>query len=243
MSDQTQWPSSDTVQFMRLPAKQEPKAVVIAEPVIAQIISAQPNFPLAVENPLESTYQIRATANMGLGMFRFSSINSTAEELEAAFDVALDYMRVEDRVTYRKLAHTCLHNSQAAGNLLPSNPPGGPNERWTIGDYRDFDFPTFSFVVRAVREIKAGEEITTRHCDLEAPKETHISYPMLLDISGRLAKMLGNEELVASQNGKAEMFYQMRAWLTRKDIVRRAAALGNVLFRGLRAYVQRFGTN
>ncbi|KAJ7849151.1 hypothetical protein B0H14DRAFT_2766238 [Mycena olivaceomarginata] len=209
---------------MRLPAKQEPKAVVIAEPVIAQIICAQPNFPLAVENPLEPTYEIRATANMGLGMFsiqdlkvgdlvlserpalvypngfRASSINSTAEELEAAFDVALDYMHVEDRVAYRKLAHTSPHTSQAAGNLvriattncfqLPSNPPGGPNERWTIGDYRgvyldvsrinhscspntiaDFDFPTFSFVVRAVREIKAGEEITTRYCALEAPKK------------------------------------------------------------------------
>jgi hypothetical protein len=44
--------------------------------------------------------------------------------------------------------------------------------------------------------------------------QTHISYPMLLDISGQLAKMLGNEELAASQNGKAEMIYQMRAWLT-----------------------------
>lgn len=44
--------------------------------------------------------------------------------------------------------------------------------------------------------------------------QTHTSYPMLLDISGQLAKMLGNEELAASQNGKAEMIYQMRAWLT-----------------------------
>jgi hypothetical protein len=56
---------------MRLPAKQEPKAVVIAEPIIAQIISAQPNFPLAVENPFKSTHEIRATANMGLGMFQY----------------------------------------------------------------------------------------------------------------------------------------------------------------------------
>ncbi|KAJ6555176.1 hypothetical protein DFH09DRAFT_1165719 [Mycena vulgaris] len=328
-----QRPSSETVQFMRLPAKEKPNSVVIAEPVVAQIISAQPNFPLPMENPLEPTYEIHATGNMGLGMFAKRALKagdlvlserpalvypnrfrSTSEELEAAFGVALDEMRVQDRIAYRKLAKGPDRLS-AAGDLiriatancfqLPPNLPGGPNKQWSVGDYRgvyleasrinhscspntvaDFDFPTFSFVVRAVRDIKEGEEISTRYCGLEAPKAyrrnllhfcmdscgcsvctnppdgsdqrrmaiatytpstlaTHLSasidapeklladmlqcvqmyvdeelqsmltYPMLLDISGRLAGMVGKKELADKQKRDAEMFYQMRSWYTR----------------------------
>ncbi|KAJ7886661.1 hypothetical protein B0H13DRAFT_2044029 [Mycena leptocephala] len=341
--NKTQWPSSETVQFTRMPAKQEPKAVVIVEPIIAQIITAQPSFPLPMENAAESTYEIRATPNMGLGMFAKRDLkagdlviserpalvfpnhfrasnpnlskNADSEELEAAFGVALEHMRVEDRVAYRELVMG-PRNSHA-GDLkriattnnyqLPPNPPGGPNERWTIGDYRgvyldvsrinhscspntiaDFDFLTFSFVVRAVREIKVGEEISTRYCGLDAPKmyrkqllafcmnscccavctnlaaveasdarrmaiasykplavvthlagsikareksladilqcvqnfddeglQSHLYYPMMLDICGRLAGMVGNQPLAETQKQKAEMFYGMRPTVTR----------------------------
>ncbi|KAJ7474732.1 hypothetical protein FB451DRAFT_1088372 [Mycena latifolia] len=224
MSENPQWPSSETIQFLRLPAKEESHSIVIAEPIIAQIISSQPNFPLSMEKPPEATYEIRATPNMGLGMFakralklgdrilcerpalvypnHFRSSNPTlstsAEELEAAFCVALDQMRVHDRIAYRKLA-TGPDRFSKDGDLIriarvncfqfPPNPPGGPNERWTIGDYRavyldasrinhscspntiaEFDFPSFLFLVRAVRDIQEGEEISTQYCALNALK-------------------------------------------------------------------------
>ncbi|KAJ7051202.1 hypothetical protein C8F01DRAFT_1176197 [Mycena amicta] len=336
-----QWPSSETVQFTRMPAKQERKAVVIAEPIFAQLITAQPNFPLPMQRPAESAYEIRATANMGLGMFakrgfntgdlilserpalvypghfraanpELSAKNAQMEELEAAFCVALENMEVEDRIAYRKLDKTSPDSHAAAGDLtriattncfqLPPEPPGRSSERWTIGDYRavyldasrinhscspntiaDFDFPTFSFMVRAAREIKAGEQISTMYSALEAPKmireqllafcmdscrcavctnlaatsasdarrnaiasynpvamvnflassidtreklladilqciqnivdedlQAHLYYPMLLDITGRLAQMIGNQQLAENQKQKAEMFYGMR---------------------------------
>ncbi|KAJ7763144.1 hypothetical protein DFH07DRAFT_738990 [Mycena maculata] len=325
---------------MRLPAKAKPNAIVIAEPMISQIISAQPNFPLVVANPVEPTYEIRATKNMGLGMFAtralepgdlvlserpvlvypngFRSSNpglsTSMEEFEAAFVVAMDEMRAEDRIAYRKLAKGV--DVPHAGDLvriatancfrLPLSLPGGPNKRWTIGDYRavyldisrinhscspntvaDFDFPSFSMVVRAAREIKPEEEISTTYvgtldrskaqrrqllafcmdacgcsvctnpvsdasesrrmaiasyapwtivnhlaASIEAPNkllvdleqclqnvedeglQSIVCYPMLLDLCGRLAGIVGNQTLADDLRGKAEMFYQMRAWYT-----------------------------
>ncbi|KAJ7708336.1 hypothetical protein B0H17DRAFT_1325186 [Mycena rosella] len=285
MSKSTQYPTSESIQFLRLPAKQERYAVVIAEPTIAELISAQPNFPLLVKTPDEPTYEIRATPNMGLGMF-------------AKRDLKTDELILSERpvLVYPE-------------GFRSSNPPGGPNDRWKIGDYRavyldssrinhscspntiaDFDFPSFSFVVRAVREIKEGEEISTMYCGLAAPKssrrqllafcmdscscsvctnyatavasdarrlaiasysewtvvkylaaesidpqklledmlqcmrnhedeglETALSYPMFLDISGRLSGMVGDQKLADTQKEKAHMFSQIRASYTRAE--------------------------
>ncbi|KAJ7080640.1 hypothetical protein B0H15DRAFT_787079 [Mycena belliarum] len=315
---------------MRLPAKTEPSSVVIAEPLIAQLVSTQPNFPLALQTPLEPTYDIRATGKMGLGMFAKCDLKpgdlilaerpalvypnhftSSNRELEAVFCVALEDMRVQDRIAYRKLAMSAFR-SPTIGDLLriatancfqlPTNPPGGPNQRWTIGDYRavyldtsrinhscspntvaDFDFPSFSFIVRAVREIQKGHEITTTYSgalskrnverslpfpcgcsvctnlaalalsdsrrvaiqsytpwslvnrlesSIDKPDklfadmvlivrvfddeglQSLASYPMVLDLAGRLAKMLGKQTLADKQTQNAEMFYQMRPWYT-----------------------------
>jgi hypothetical protein len=156
---------------LRLPAEEEPNSIVIAEPIVAQIISSQPNFPHSMEKPPETTYEIRATQNMGLGMFakralkagdlilcerpalvfpnQLRSSNPTlstdAEALEAAFCVALDQMRVPNRIAYRKLAigpdkfskdGDLIRIARANCFQFPPNPPGGPNERWTIGEYK-----------------------------------------------------------------------------------------------------------
>jgi hypothetical protein len=152
---------------VRLPAKTKPNAVVVAEPVIVQLISGQANFPTMLQEPDSPTYEVRqcATEQMGLGMFATRNLKpgelilserpalvypgrfrSSTDELENLFSVALDEISVdEDRVAYRKLSKG-LNKTPRVGDLvriatancfqLPPNPPGGPNERWTIGDYR-----------------------------------------------------------------------------------------------------------
>ncbi|KAJ7894123.1 hypothetical protein B0H13DRAFT_1624931 [Mycena leptocephala] len=159
-----------------------------------------------------------ATEQMGLGMFATHNLKpgelilserpalvypgrfrSSTDELENLFSVALDEISVdEDRVAYRKFSKG-LNKTPRVGDLvriatancfqLPPNPPGGPNERWTIGDYRavylissrinhscspntvaDFDLLSFSMVVRAARDIKQGGEISTAYIALHSPK-------------------------------------------------------------------------
>ncbi|KAJ7141135.1 hypothetical protein C8R44DRAFT_866782 [Mycena epipterygia] len=213
---------------MRLPSTEEPSAIVIAEPIIARIIRAQPNFPLPLKQNEEPTYEIRSADNMGLGMFalrdlkagdlllserpalvypngfRASAVASEsseledAQQLEAVFEVALEHMPVNVRVMYRKLANAKAPGS-AGGDLvgiastnsfkLGLHSPGGLNVRWSVGDYRavyldvsrinhscspnavaDFDFPSFSIIVRIARDIKKGDQIFTTYIDLNGTK-------------------------------------------------------------------------
>jgi hypothetical protein len=42
--------------------------------------------------------------------------------------------------------------------------------------------------------------------------QSTMQYPLLLDISGRLAGLVGNQALAATQQRNAKMFYQMRSW-------------------------------
>ncbi|KAJ7627141.1 hypothetical protein FB45DRAFT_795337 [Roridomyces roridus] len=221
--ESTALPSFDsTIQFIKLPATTRPDTVLIAEPIIAEIISSQPDFPLPMEDPGEPTYEIRQTKDMGLGMFAVRALkpgelvlserpalifptetaSSSAivakQEIEAAFEVALDEMPTENRVAYRKLAKgvdvphagDLLRIATANNFHLPEKLPGGPTERWKLGDYRavyldisrinhsclpntiaEFDFASFSFVVHVARKISPGEEITIAYIGLlAAPK-------------------------------------------------------------------------
>ncbi|KAK7012989.1 hypothetical protein R3P38DRAFT_1513994 [Favolaschia claudopus] len=44
--------------------------------------------------------------------------------------------------------------------------------------------------------------------------QASITYPMILDVSARLASMLGDDDFAKQQSAKAEMFYGMREWYT-----------------------------
>ncbi|KAK7062501.1 hypothetical protein R3P38DRAFT_2679051, partial [Favolaschia claudopus] len=187
----------------------------MAEPLIAQLISSQPDFPKPILRAARATYKIRRTARMGSGMFAKCKLkpgdlvlaerpvlvypNHFLGDHNAAFETALEYMTAEDRIAYRKLASSAPIVAPGAGDLvriattncfqMPPDIPGGSNDRYSIGDYRamylvtsrinhscspntiaDFHYPTFSFVIRATREIWKGEEITTMYAGIDGPK-------------------------------------------------------------------------